>query len=151
MRHFSFLTGFSVILANCLFVGFGCSGNAPAPKAAEEPKSEIRTAAKPPVEAPPSDDKSHKPKFGGKQEAGAVIQATYLEELSTTEMPQLVMSVGHAAMCKVKVGDDLPDATMTDLAGKPRKLSELRGQKLTVVPNWWPFPRHSELTTSFLS
>ena len=134
MRRFS---GVSFLLANFLFVVLGCSGGAPAPKVDESPVGEPHTANKPPIDAPASSGaKPYKPKSGGKQEAGQVIQATYSEELPASEMPKVQMSVGHAAMCKVKVGDAFPDAALADLAGKQKKLSELRGQKLTVVLLW---------------
>src|SRR5437764_894048 len=100
MRHLSVANGLVAFVGLGLLVGLGCSANAPAPKAEEKAAAVPHSAAKPPVETPPSDDeKSHRPKYSGKKEAGAVIQAAYAEELPAGEMPKIVMTAGHAAMC----------------------------------------------------
>ena len=51
-------------------------------------------------------------------------------------IPKVAMTDELLATCLVQVGDIMPDAKLPDLADKPLSLSELRGQKLTVVCFW---------------
>lgn len=52
-------------------------------------------------------------------------------------IPVVALSKAHAALCKVKVGDAMPNIELPALAdGKPVKLSSLFGEKATVVVFW---------------
>lgn len=51
-------------------------------------------------------------------------------------MPYVALSAGHQATCKVAVGDAFPAVTLSGAKGAPKPLSELLGQKLTVVLFW---------------
>ncbi len=51
-------------------------------------------------------------------------------------VPTVVLSEAHAEMCKVKVGDSLPDMTLPDLRGDEHRLADLYGERLTVVLFW---------------
>jgi peroxiredoxin len=51
-------------------------------------------------------------------------------------MPTVALSDGHAKLCRVRVGDQLPDFQLTDLEGKAQSLGQLLGPKLTVVTFW---------------
>ncbi len=51
-------------------------------------------------------------------------------------MPKVLMTEGHRNTCLVRVGDGMPDFTLPDLAGAPKSLTSLRGEKLTVVAFW---------------
>ena len=52
-------------------------------------------------------------------------------------IPPVVMTEAEALTCRVKQGDEMPDAPLADLAGGTRTLAELReGKKLTVVCFW---------------
>ncbi len=48
-------------------------------------------------------------------------------------MPKVLLTEAEAATCLVRVGDPLPAITLPDLAGKPQVLSQLQGERLTVV------------------
>ncbi|MFV1964777.1 MAG: redoxin domain-containing protein [Pirellulaceae bacterium] len=50
--------------------------------------------------------------------------------------PLVVMSKAHEASCLVKVGDQMPEITPTDMQGEEHILSSLYGQTLTVVVLW---------------
>ncbi len=52
-------------------------------------------------------------------------------------IPQVVLTETEDLACRVKQGDVLPDAPLSDLTGETRPLAELRaGKKLTVVCFW---------------
>jgi len=51
-------------------------------------------------------------------------------------MPRVVLTAGHAALCRVRVGDLLPAIELKDLDGTPHKLTDLLGEKLTVICFW---------------
>lgn len=52
------------------------------------------------------------------------------------KMPGVVLSDQHAALCKVKVGDQFPALELPNLAGEKKSLNELFGSKLTLVVFW---------------
>jgi peroxiredoxin len=52
------------------------------------------------------------------------------------EVPQVALSKRHQALCKVKVGDKLPNIELPKLGGGNAKLADLAGKKATVVL-WW--------------
>jgi peroxiredoxin len=53
------------------------------------------------------------------------------------KIPAVALSKGHAALCKVKVGNTMPDFSLPQLAGGgTAKLSSLYGDKATVVVFW---------------
>jgi len=58
------------------------------------------------------------------------------EDLPPAVMPKVVMSQSHAATCLVKVGDVMPDLSLTTLEGQRAGLSSLLGKKVTVVYFW---------------
>ena len=46
------------------------------------------------------------------------------------------MSDGHRRTCVVGLGDTLPQLTAANLAGEPQNVSELFGEKLTIIVFW---------------
>jgi peroxiredoxin len=61
-----------------------------------------------------------------------------LDNVPTAEltMPGVVLSDQHAALCKVKVGDQFPTLELPDVSGAKKSLNELYGPKLTLVLFW---------------
>ena len=58
---------------------------------------------------------------------------------SPPEIPSVVLSKQHEALCKVKVGDALPAIELPRLDnGRPERLSRMLGQRATVVVFWTP-------------
>jgi peroxiredoxin len=51
-------------------------------------------------------------------------------------IPPVVLSQGHAALCRVKAGDTMPAIELEQIGGGRKKLSELFGEKATVVVLW---------------
>jgi peroxiredoxin len=51
-------------------------------------------------------------------------------------MPEVKLTEHHAAMCRVGVGEKFPDLQLPDAMGQPQTLSQLRGDKLTLVVFW---------------
>jgi peroxiredoxin len=54
------------------------------------------------------------------------------------EMPQVLLTEAEQKSSKVNVGDVMPDLSLPDMQGKQQKLSQLFGDKLTVVAFWTP-------------
>jgi len=152
-----------------LFAGFavsmvvtcaGCAADvsAPAPDVAAKvdeakPQAEITTVIAPTVVVPesvlieqPQDliAQAEAPKVeGGTEIADAQSPQRrtvfYRADAAPAEIPPVRLSKGHEALCKVKVGDTMPDVTLPPLTGgAPVKLSSLFGKKATVVVFWSP-------------
>lgn len=51
-------------------------------------------------------------------------------------MPKVELSDTHAATCLVRVGDNMPDFSLANLAGEQQALADLRGEQGTVVLFW---------------
>jgi peroxiredoxin len=51
-------------------------------------------------------------------------------------MPTVLLSKGHEALCRVKVGDTMPQIELQQLGGDRRRLAELAGKQATVVVFW---------------
>jgi peroxiredoxin len=50
--------------------------------------------------------------------------------------PRVALSHAHSRTCLVQVGDQMPAVTLPDLDGQSRALTDLYGEKLTVVVFW---------------
>jgi peroxiredoxin len=59
-------------------------------------------------------------------------------------MPSVVLSKGHEALCRLKVGDTMPDIDLEQLGGGRRKLADVAGKKATVVVFWKPGRRMAD-------
>jgi peroxiredoxin len=71
--------------------------------------------------------------------AEAKPQADVTKKTAPAEIPPVRLSKGHEALCKVKVGDTMPDVTLPPLTGgAPVELSSLFGEKATLVVFWSP-------------
>jgi peroxiredoxin len=57
---------------------------------------------------------------------------------SANQIPQVLLSKGHAALCKVKVGDAFPAVSLPQLNGGQAALATFAGSKATVVLFWEP-------------
>jgi peroxiredoxin len=63
--------------------------------------------------------------------------ASYRGAVGPAEMPPVVFSKGHEALCRVKVGDTMPEITLPRITGGgSTTLAELAGEKATVVVFW---------------
>jgi peroxiredoxin len=59
------------------------------------------------------------------------------EQAAPAKIPPVVLSKAHQALCKVKVGDTMPDVTAPQIGGgSPAKISSFYGDKATVVVFW---------------
>jgi len=54
------------------------------------------------------------------------------------EMPPVLLTDAEKKSSKVNVGDTMPDLSLPDMQGKKQQLSQLFGDKLTVVAFWTP-------------
>jgi len=52
------------------------------------------------------------------------------------EIPPVVMSKEHEALCRVKVGDAMPAIKLNELGGREMELSRLFGKTATIVVFW---------------
>jgi peroxiredoxin len=57
-------------------------------------------------------------------------------KLTSSSLPEVKMSVGHASLSAVQTDDSLPEIALPDLKGEEQELSELYGEYLTVVFFW---------------
>jgi peroxiredoxin len=64
--------------------------------------------------------------------------AFYRADASPAEIPPVVLTKGHAVLCRVKVGDQMPEFELpaVDRDGESTRLRELIGTKATVVVFW---------------
>jgi peroxiredoxin len=70
------------------------------------------------------------------KEKVAVLAPKKDEKLPPAVMPKVVMSAEHAEACLVKVGQVLPEVSLTTGKDTQQPLSELYGKKATVVFFW---------------
>lgn len=68
------------------------------------------------------------------QEVEAVSQAAF-QELAAV-VPPVLLTQQHAALCRVKVGDTLPEITLPQVSGGTAKLSAMYGKAATVIVFW---------------
>jgi peroxiredoxin len=69
---------------------------------------------------------------GAKQTARAVAAAAPVEVYK----PEVILSQNHAQTCVVGMGDPFPKLTLADLEGNSRELSQLYGERMTIVVFW---------------
>jgi peroxiredoxin len=64
--------------------------------------------------------------------------AFYRGDASPAEIPPVLLSKAHEALCRVKVGDTMPEIVLPRLEGRDDRmnLAELAGEKATVVVFW---------------
>lgn len=108
----------------------------PAEKPAESPVPEqpaALPAAQPAAEPAPAAEAPAKPAVA--QAPAAVPEFGQAEPLDLI-MPPVLMTDSEAKTCRVKVGDELPDARLTELGDGEKELRSLFGKRLTVVVFW---------------
>lgn len=140
------ITKFTAIAALGLLTAIGCgqsSTNEPKKlaetvedQAAQPIAQSAEPAGKPaamPVEAVPAEPAANT----------NVEQANFVEEVAAGDesaapatVPPVELSKVHAALCRVKVGDTLPDVELPQASGGNAKLSSLYGKAATVVVFW---------------
>src|SRR5688500_10346689 len=144
----------TAIIAICLF---GCDPEpqAPAPNVAPAAKpwtpvesTELQAAApqqnatsvEPPADAPVVEpiEKVAANDNSGPQYRTAFYRA---DANQLAAIPPVVLSKGHAALCRVQVGDMMPEIQLEQVGGGERKLADLLGKKATVVV-FWKADRH---------
>jgi peroxiredoxin len=122
---------------------------------AEEPASDQRNAAeRPAIEVAPSDNAEAPALEVPTEPASSPETKTQASQtpaplpapkaplpldrvpIAALKMPGVVLSDQHAALCKVKVGDQFPALELPNLAGEKKALNELFGSKLTLVVFW---------------
>lgn len=154
------MVGVSKLLAGCavamLVLCAGCAADVSAPVAdvnEAKPQAEVVMSPAPaaaasesvPVEQPPEAiAQVETPKVDEAVEIAQVEEAEgpqrrsvfYRADVAPAEIPAVALSKGHEALCKVKVGDTMPEISLPQLGGEPAKLASLLGDKATVVVFW---------------
>ena len=111
----------------------------PATASDTKPATEPASAAEPPTdEAKPADEARR-----GEPAAARPVQKLADPDARALTMPQVVLSHAQSELCKVKVGDQLPDVQLPNLDGQTNNLGKLLGSKLTVVVFWGSASRSS--------
>ena len=130
----------TLLIATCT----GCPQK-PAEKPADRKPSGSGTAAKPREQPAPQPQAKPKPQPAAEEPAESpqkpqnailVAKAKPVEIPAPPTIPKVALSKELLATCLVRVGDELPEGSLPDLAGNPEELRSLFGQKLTVVCFW---------------
>ncbi|QEG34394.1 TlpA family protein disulfide reductase [Bythopirellula goksoeyrii] len=66
-----------------------------------------------------------------------VVRKEVAQEI-TANIPEVILSTAHSAMCRVRVGDEMPEIELPQLGHDEVTLSELSGDQATVVLFWKP-------------
>lgn len=130
---------FAVVLSGCSHSNSDVSVTQLAPK--QQSPSEIEAPTKQASEIHPATTVTQPPS------KPHVVRKEVAEE-NFTGIPEVFLSTAHSAMCRVRVGDDLPEFKLPQLNGKEVALSSLYGTQATVVLFWHPdrWMSHSALT-----
>jgi peroxiredoxin len=98
-----------------------------------------RAATDKPHIEPPANLPSE-PVAADESDAGAPRRRTafYRADAGPAEIPPVFLSKSHETLCRVKVGDAMPEITLARIDGRggPTSLAELSGDKATVVVFW---------------
>jgi peroxiredoxin len=81
----------------------------------------------------PAEDASTEPSGKPPATEPAVHQAAYQE---STTVPPVLLTAQHEALCRVKVGDTMPQIELPKVGGGQAKLADLYGSSATVVVFW---------------
>ena len=138
--------GFFVLLA-CIVLS-GCQRDSSPPKTAgSQPieRTETRSDNDQATQANADEATSVSENFDKNQidrpeKQASAVTPIALAKLEPAEMPKVVLSEAHAALCLAKVGDAMPDAALTGLNGKSQQLSRCLASSL-------PSLRFGRLTT----
>ena len=118
----------------------GCSGstvNSPAANLASSPSTqENRTTPDHTAQQPAESQQLSAQKTSGQSPRYVVRKA--VTPPSGPAIPKVLLSSGHAKLCKVQVGDAFAMVTLPKLGGGPAELTSLLGSKATVVLFWQP-------------
>jgi peroxiredoxin len=112
--------------------------SSPVKEQGEEPdktvaNNERKTSGKVPEDTPPKLPELTPPKPG----KSALMPKTINQKLPPPgAIPKVSLSDKFRATCLVQVGDELPDAELTDLGGNKVVLKSLYGEQLTLVVFW---------------
>ncbi len=66
-----------------------------------------------------------------------VVHKEVTEEMAA-EIPKVFLSTSHSAMCRVRVGDEMPEISLSQMKGGEVSLKSLHGEQATVVLFWRP-------------
>jgi peroxiredoxin len=110
----------------------------------EEPTPQQRQAEAPPDSAVPDEPQEVAPandamELAARDDAGGPQTRTafYRMDANTpAAMPQVLLSKGDEARCRVKVGDTMPPIDLNQISGERKRLADLFGQTATVVVFW---------------
>jgi peroxiredoxin len=131
----------------------GADDAAPATVATSEPTStpqaanpsevaEADSAAPPALEVPTEPEVAQEKPTQATAQPPAALPASEAPlpfdsvETANLKMPEVVLTEQHAALCKVRVGDQFPNLELPNLEGEKHSLTELFGPKLTLVVFW---------------
>ena len=106
----------------------------------EVKRATAETRVRPPDEAPqePGDAEGADARLRPPGKLPAAQMPLPLDNVDTADltMPKVNLTEHHAAMCRVGVGEKFPDLQLPDTTGEQQSLSQLFGDKLTLVVFW---------------
>ena len=131
------------ILASCVSavcLSAGCSQDAPpttsiAPPAKRAADTVSAEMVSEPVDLPSSANTANDSEAPSVARLEVIPLEPELPAVSRVK-PVVVLSAAHAETCLVNVGDPMPSMTLEDVEGAVQTLSNLYGEKLTVVLFW---------------
>jgi len=121
----------------CSVTASGCSREPATPPAVTRvPAKDVERSRTPPLTERPEAPRNVYAKPRADVVPPAQEPLTPKVELKREGVPQVVLTAGHAALCRVRVGDTMPAIRLPDLDGQERELASLYGENLTVVCFW---------------
>jgi hypothetical protein len=67
---------------------------------------------------------------------GERVTALKPPQIRPAVMPEVNLSAAHAGKCFVRVGDEFPEFSLSDLTGKSLSFADVHGESLTVIVLW---------------
>jgi peroxiredoxin len=107
-----------------------------AEKATSQPAAEKAPTTGPQLIAPANEPKQEENVTPAEDEGPQNRTAFYRADAAPAVMPKVVLSKGHQALCKVKVGDVMPAIELPQIGGAAKPIAELYGKAATVLVFW---------------
>ena len=105
-------------------------------KPAASAKADNLPTLDPPATSGAPQEKLPTPSAKAERPAEVTPQLSQAVPPASLHPPVVVLSAGHAETCRLKVGDKMPEVTLTDQQGTEQTVAGLLSDKLTVVLFW---------------
>jgi len=132
--HRQFVASLNSIAFVACLVGCTQKANPPAPLLISQATAAQPAESAPPAAAPTAKAAAPAPRNPPEKR---VVAKPVVSEYSAN-VPKVLLTAEHAALCKVQVGDVFPGFELPQIGSGPTKISTFAGAKATVVLFWTP-------------